>query len=175
VGQKCLPSAIRSDSKARLRLESSARSAQPRGRRRQHARRLIQTDAAIILVTAAARPRFQGYVIGSTPLFTVRNGEWEAGSIGIGSPCHQPRQGKLEEYRTTGHISHPCWAFRRLTRLRATWRRRLRCLVRRILIEGLDAGSPQRPPGCVAHRSSSSGQNPVDIGGDLIIAIDAIP
>ena len=71
---------------------------------------LIQTDAAINPGNSGG-PLLdsQGYVIGiNTAIYGSQTASGEAGSIGIGfaMPINRAKE-KLEEFRTTGHISHP--------------------------------------------------------------------
>ena len=84
---------------------------------------------------------------------------------------------KLEEYRTTGHISRPVLGIYRLSSCRATWPKRSKC--RRPAASSSKPSKTDRPP-----RSGLRGYTRVvivggrirlGIGGNLIVAIDGNP
>ena len=85
---------------------------------------LIQTDAAINPGNSGG-PLLdsRGNVIGiNTAIFGSQTASGEAGSIGIGfaMPINRAKA-MLEEFRTTGHISHPVLGYRESFSSRAIW------------------------------------------------------
>ncbi len=86
----------------------------------------------------------------NTAIYGSQTASGEAGSIGIGfaMPINRAKE-KLEEYRTTGHISHPVLGVSQML-LRAGRSRRSSSNMPAsggLLIEGIDEGSPAAPAG----------------------------
>jgi len=142
---------------------------------------LIQTDAAINPGNSGG-PLLdsQGYVIGiNTAIYGSQTASGEAGSIGIGfaMPINRAKE-KLEEYRTTGHISHPVLGIAQTYPVEGDLAEALE-MPRSggLLIEGLEAGSPAEAAGLRGPNRSVivGGRVQLNIGGDLIIAIDGNP
>jgi len=142
---------------------------------------LIQTDAAINPGNSGG-PLLdsQGYVIGiNTAIYGSQTASGEAGSIGIGfaMPINRAKE-KLEEYRTTGHISHPVLGVTETFPLQGDVAEAID-MPRSggLLIEGLEAGSPAEAAGLRGPNRSVivGGRYQLNIGGDLIIAIDGNP
>ncbi len=142
---------------------------------------LIQTDAAINPGNSGG-PLLdsQGYVIGiNTAIYGSQTASGEAGSIGIGfaMPINRAKE-KLEEYRTTGHISHPVLGVAQTYPVEGDLAEALE-MPRSggLLIEGLDAGSPAEAAGLRGPNRSVivGGRVQLNIGGDLIVAIDGNP
>jgi S1-C subfamily serine protease len=142
---------------------------------------LIQTDAAINPGNSGG-PLLdsQGYVIGiNTAIYGSQTASGEAGSIGIGfaMPINRAKE-KLEEYRTTGHISHPVLGISQTYPIQGDLAEAID-MPRSggLLIEGIEAGSPAEAAGLRgANRSVIvAGRYQLNIGGDLIIAIDGNP
>ncbi len=142
---------------------------------------LIQTDAAINPGNSGG-PLLdsQGYVIGiNTAIYGSQTASGESGSIGIGfaMPINRAKE-KLEEYRTTGHISHPVLGITETFPIQGDLAEAID-MPRSggLLIEGLDAGSPAEAAGLRGPNRSVivAGRYQLNIGGDLIIAIDGNP
>jgi S1-C subfamily serine protease len=141
---------------------------------------LIQTDAAINPGNSGG-PLLDshGYVIGiNTAIFGSQTASGEAGSIGIGfaMPINRAKE-KLEEYRTTGHISHPVLGVGQTLFVQGDLAEELNMPASGgLLIEGIDAGSPAEAAGLRGPtRSVIVGMYRLGIGGDLITAIDGQP
>ncbi len=142
---------------------------------------LIQTDAAINPGNSGG-PLLdsQGYVIGiNTAIYGSQTASGESGSIGIGfaMPINRAKE-KLEEYRTTGHISHPVLGITETFPIQGDLAEAID-MPRSggLLIEGLDAGSPAEAAGLRGPNRSVivAGRYQLNIGGDLIVAIDGNP
>jgi S1-C subfamily serine protease len=141
---------------------------------------LIQTDAAINPGNSGG-PMFDshGDVIGiNTAIYSPRSGGGEAGSIGIGFaiPINRAKE-KLEEYRTTGHISHPVLGITQVFPVSGDLAEELSLPASGgLLIEGLDAGSPAAEAGLRGPtRAVIAGMYRLGVGGDLITEIDGKP
>jgi S1-C subfamily serine protease len=141
---------------------------------------LIQTDAAINPGNSGG-PMFDshGDVIGiNTAIYSPRSGGGEAGSIGIGFaiPINRAKE-KLEEYRSTGHISHPVLGISQVVLIQGDLAEQLNMPSSGgLLIEGIDDNSPAEAAGLHGPtRSVIVGMYRLGIGGDLIIAIDSKP
>jgi S1-C subfamily serine protease len=142
---------------------------------------LIQTDAAINPGNSGG-PLLDshGDVIGiNTAIFSAQTGGGgEAGSIGIGFaiPINRAKE-KLEEYRTTGHISHPVLGISQVVLIQGDLAEELNMPASGgLLIEGIDDGSPAEAAGLKGPtRSVIAGMYRLGIGGDLIVAIDGKP
>lgn len=138
---------------------------------------LIQTDAAINPGNSGG-PMFdsKGSVIGiNTAIYgsTTRSGE--AGSIGIGFAVPVSRvKAILEEYRTTGRISHPVLGVSRVLFVQGDLAEALNLTASGgLLIEGIDQGSPADEAGLRGpNRTVIVGMYRLGVGGDLITAID---
>ena len=138
---------------------------------------LIQTDAAINPGNSGG-PMFdsKGSVIGiNTAIYgsTTRSGE--AGSIGIGFAVPVSRvKAILEEYRTTGRISHPVLGVSRVLFVQGDLAEALNLPASGgLLIEGIDQGSPADEAGLRGpNRTVIVGMYRLGVGGDLITAID---
>ncbi len=138
---------------------------------------LIQTDAAINPGNSGG-PMFdsKGSVIGiNTAIYgsTTRSGE--AGSIGIGFAVPVSRvKAILEEYRTTGRISHPVLGVSRVLFVQGDLAEALNLPASGgLLIEGIDQGSPADEIGLRGpNRTVIVGMYRLGVGGDLITAID---
>ena len=141
---------------------------------------LIQTDAAINPGNSGG-PLLdsRGDVIGiNTAIYGSQTASGEAGSIGIGfaMPINRAKE-KLEEYRTTGHISHPVLGVSQTFLIQGDLAEELN-MPRSggLLIEGIDDGSPAEAAGLRGpNRAVIVGRYQLGIGGDLIIAIDGKP
>ena len=141
---------------------------------------LIQTDAAINPGNSGG-PLLDshGDVIGiNTAIYGSQTASGEAGSIGIGfaMPINRAKE-KLEEYRTTGRISHPVLGISQAFFVQGDLAEEL-SMPRSggLLIEGLDDGSPAEAAGLRGpNRAVIVGRYQLGIGGDLIIAIDGKP
>src|SRR3984885_14721853 len=142
---------------------------------------LIQTDAAINPGNSGG-PLLdsQGYVIGiNTAIYGSQTASGEAGSIGIGfaMPINRAKE-KLEEYRTTGKISHPVLGVSQTFFVQGDLAEALKMPASGgLLIQGIEQGSPA---GAAGPRGPSrsvivGGRYRIGIGGDLIIAIDGKP
>ena len=142
---------------------------------------LIQTDAAINPGNSGG-PLLDsaGNVIGiNTAIFGSQTASGEAGSIGIGfaMPINRAKE-KLEEYRTTGQISHPVLGIEsHVLLVQGDLAEALNLPSSGgLLIEGIDDGSPAEAAGLRGpSRSVIVGMYRLGIGGDLIIAIDNVP
>jgi S1-C subfamily serine protease len=142
---------------------------------------LIQTDAAINPGNSGG-PLLDshGDVIGiNTAIYSTQGGAGgEAGSIGIGFaiPINRAKE-KLEEYRSTGHISHPVLGVSQVFPVSGDLAEALD-LPRSggLLIEGIDDGTPAEAAGLRGPtRAVIAGMTRLGIGGDLIVAIDGKP
>jgi S1-C subfamily serine protease len=141
---------------------------------------LIQTDAAINPGNSGG-PLLdsRGNVIGiNTAIYSPRSGGGEAGSIGIGFaiPINRAKE-KLEEYRTTGHISHPVLGISQVVLVQGDFAEELNMPASGgLLIEAIDDGSPAALAGLRGPtRTVIVGMYRLGIGGDLIEAIDGSP
>jgi S1-C subfamily serine protease len=141
---------------------------------------LIQTDAAINPGNSGG-PLLDssGNVIGiNTAIFGSQTASGEPGSIGIGfaMPINRVKE-KLEEYRTTGQISHPVLGIAQVLLVQGDLADALNMPSSGgLLIEGIDDGSPADTAGLRGpSRSVIVGMYRLGIGGDLIIAIDNVP
>ena len=141
---------------------------------------LIQTDAAINPGNSGG-PLLdsRGNVIGiNTAIYGSQTASGEAGSIGIGFalPINRAKE-KLEEYRSTGQISHPVLGVSQILFIQGDLAEALKMPQSGgLLIEGLDAGSPADAAGLRGPtRSVIVGPYRLGVGGDLIIAIDGVP
>jgi S1-C subfamily serine protease len=141
---------------------------------------LIQTDAAINPGNSGG-PLLDssGNVIGiNTAIYGSQTASGEAGSIGIGfaMPINRAKE-KLEEYRTTGRISHPVLGVSQTFFVQGDLAEALNMPSSGgLLIEGIDDGSPAEAAGLRGpNRSVIAGMYRLGIGGDLIIAIDGKP
>lgn len=140
---------------------------------------LIQTDAAINPGNSGG-PMFnsRGEVIGiNTAIYSPQN-RGEAGSIGIGFaiPINRAKE-KLEEYRSTGHISHPVLGITQVVMVNGQLAEELNMPAQGgLLIQGIEEGSPADNAGLRGPaRSVIVGMYRLGIGGDLIEAIDGKP
>ena len=141
---------------------------------------LIQTDAAINPGNSGG-PLLDshGDVIGiNTAIYGSQTASGEAGSIGIGfaMPINRAKE-KLEEYRTTGRISHPVLGVSQAFFVQGDLAEEL-TMPRSggLLIEGIDDGSPAEAAGLRGpDRAVIVGRYQLGIGGDLITAIDGKP
>jgi len=141
---------------------------------------LIQTDAAINPGNSGG-PLLDssGNVIGiNTAIYGSQTASGEAGSIGIGfaMPINRVKE-KLEEYRSTGHISHPVLGVSQVLLVQGDLAEALNLPPSGgLLIEGIDEGSPAEAAGLRGPtRSVIVGMYRLGIGGDLIIALDGVP
>jgi S1-C subfamily serine protease len=142
---------------------------------------LIQTDAAINPGNSGG-PLLDssGYVIGiNTAIYGSQTASGEAGSIGIGfaMPINRAKE-KLEEYRTTGKISHPVLGISKTFLVQGDLAEALRMPQSGgLLIQAIDDGSPAEAAGLHGPDRSVivGGRYQLGIGGDLIIAIDGNP
>jgi S1-C subfamily serine protease len=141
---------------------------------------LIQTDAAINPGNSGG-PLLDssGNVIGiNTAIYGSQTASGESGSIGIGfaMPINRAKE-KLEEYRSTGQISHPVLGVSQILFVQGDLAEELNMPSSGgLLIEGLDQGSPAAAAGLRGpNRMVRAGMYQLGIGGDLIIAIDGKP
>jgi S1-C subfamily serine protease len=141
---------------------------------------LIQTDAAINPGNSGG-PLLDssGNVIGiNTAIYGSQTASGEAGSIGIGfaMPINRAKE-KLEEYRTTGKLSHPVLGVSQTVLVQGDLAQELNMPTSGgLLIQGIDDGSPAQAAGLRGPtRSVIVGMYRLGIGGDLIIAIDGNP
>jgi S1-C subfamily serine protease len=142
---------------------------------------LIQTDAAINPGNSGG-PLLDssGNVIGiNTAIYGSQTASGEAGSIGIGfaMPINRAKE-KLEEYRTTGKISHPVLGISQVFLVQGDLADALKMPPSGgLLIQGIDDGSPAEAAGLRGPSRSVivGGRYQLGIGGDLIIAIDGAP
>jgi S1-C subfamily serine protease len=142
---------------------------------------LIQTDAAINPGNSGG-PLLDssGNVIGiNTAIYGSQTASGESGSIGIGfaMPINRAKE-KLEEYRTTGRISHPVLGVSQAVLVQGDLAEELNMPSSGgLLIQGIEEGSPAAAAGL--HGPSRSvivgNRYRLGIGGDLIIAIDGNP
>jgi S1-C subfamily serine protease len=141
---------------------------------------LIQTDAAINPGNSGG-PLLdsRGNVIGiNTAIFGSQTASGEAGSIGIGFAMPVNRaKAILEEFRTTGHISHPVLGISRIAFVQGDLAEALNLPSQGgLLIESIDDGSPADKAGLRGpSRSVIVGMYRLGVGGDLIEAIDGKP
>jgi S1-C subfamily serine protease len=141
---------------------------------------LIQTDAAINPGNSGG-PLLDssGSVIGiNTAIYGSQTASGEAGSIGIGfaMPINRAKE-RLEEYQTTGKISHPVLGISQTLFVQGDLAEQLEMPASGgLLIEGLDEGSPAEAAGLHGpSRMVRAGMYRLGVGGDLIIAIDGKP
>jgi S1-C subfamily serine protease len=141
---------------------------------------LIQTDAAINPGNSGG-PLLdsQGAVIGiNTAIYNPQAGSGEAGNIGIGFaiPINRAKE-KLEEFRSTGHISHPVLGVTQVVLVQGDLAEELNMPASGgLLIQGVDDDSPASAAGLKGpNRTVIVGMYRLGIGGDLIIAIDGQP
>ena len=142
---------------------------------------LIQTDAAINPGNSGG-PLLDssGNVIGiNTAIYGSQTASGEAGSIGIGfaMPINRAKE-KLEEYRTTGKISHPVLGVSQPILVQGDLAEELNMPASGgLLIQGIDQGSPAEAAGLRGPTRSVivGGRYRLGIGGDLIVAIDGNP
>ena len=142
---------------------------------------LIQTDAAINPGNSGG-PLLdsRGDVIGiNTAIYGSQTASGEAGSIGIGfaMPINRAKE-KLEEYSKTGQLSHPVLGVSQTLLIQGDLAEELD-MPRSggLLIEEMDEGSPAAAAGFHGpNRTVIVGRvYRLNIGGDLIIAIDGKP
>jgi S1-C subfamily serine protease len=142
---------------------------------------LIQTDAAINPGNSGG-PLLDssGNVIGiNTAIYGSQTASGEAGSIGIGfaMPINRAKE-KLEEYRTTGKISHPVLGVSQTVLVQGDLAEELNMPSSGgLLIQGIEEGSPAADAGLRGPSRSVIVGNRyrLGIGGDLIIAVDGNP
>jgi S1-C subfamily serine protease len=140
---------------------------------------LIQTDAAINPGNSGG-PMFdsRGNVIGiNTAIFGSQTRSGEAGSIGIGFAMPVIRaKAILEEFRTTGKISHPVHGISRAQFIQGDLAEALNLPASGgLLIETLDNNSPAEEAGLKGYdRVVQVGMYRLGVGGDLITAIDGV-
>src|SRR5580658_7170480 len=142
---------------------------------------LIQTDAAINPGNSGG-PLLDssGNVIGiNTAIYGSQTASGEAGSIGIGfaMPINRAKE-KLDEYRTTGKISHPVLGVGQTSFVQGDLAEELSLPASGgLLIQGIEEGSPADAAGLRGASRSVivGGRYRLGIGGDLIIAIDGNP
>ena len=142
---------------------------------------LIETDAAINPGNSGG-PLLDssGNVIGiNTAIYGSQTASGEAGSIGIGfaMPINRAKE-KLEEYRTTGHISHPVLGVSQIFFVQGDLADALELPTSGgLLIEGIEEGSPAAQAGLrgPTRMVIVGNRYRMGIGGDLIIAIDGNP
>lgn len=142
---------------------------------------LIQTDAAINPGNSGG-PLLdsRGNVIGiNTAIYSSPTSGGEAGgSIGIGFAMPVNRaKAILEEFRTTGQISHPVHGISSTVFVKGDLADALNLPTSGgLLIEAIDEGSPAQRAGLRGPaRSVIVGMYRLGIGGDLITAIDGAP
>jgi S1-C subfamily serine protease len=141
---------------------------------------LIQTDAAINPGNSGG-PMFdsRGSVIGiNTAIYGSQTASGESGSIGIGfaMPVNRAKS-ILEEYRTTGRISHPVHGISRVQFIQGDLAEALQLPTSGgLLIETIEQGSAADEAGLKGYsRTVVVGMYRLGVGGDLITAIDGIP
>ncbi len=143
---------------------------------------MIQTDAAINPGNSGG-PLLDssGNVIGiNTAIYSQPSSDGgEGGNIGIGfaMPINRAKQ-KLEEYRTTGHISHPVLGITQTFFVQGDLADALDMPTSGgLLIQGIDDDSPAAQAGLRGPTRIVivGGRYRLGIGGDLIIAIDGNP
>jgi len=141
---------------------------------------LIQTDAAINPGNSGG-PMFdsRGNVIGiNTAIFGSQTASGEAGSIGIGFAMPVNRaKAILEEFRTTGRISHPVHGISQVLFIQGELAEALNLPSSGgLLIETIERGSPADEVGLKGYNQVVTvGMYRLGIGGDLITAIDGVP
>ena len=141
---------------------------------------LIQTDAAINPGNSGG-PLLdsRGNVIGiNTAIFGSQTASGEAGSIGIGFAMPVNRaKAILEEFRTTGRISHPVLGVNKVVFVQGDLAQALNLPQSGgLLIESIDDGSPAESAGLRGpSRTVIVGMYRLGVGGDLIMAIDGKP
>ena len=141
---------------------------------------LIQTDAAINPGNSGG-PMFdsRGNVIGiNTAIFGAQTRSGEAGSIGIGFAMPVNRaKAILEEYRSTGRISHPVLGITSVQLVQGDLAEALNLPTSGgLLIEGVERGSPADDAGLRGpNRSVIVGMYRLGVGGDLITEVDGTP
>ncbi|MCU1324743.1 MAG: peptidase and chymotrypsin/Hap [Bryobacterales bacterium] len=141
---------------------------------------LIQTDAAINPGNSGG-PMFdsKGSVIGiNTAIYGSRTQSGEAGSIGIGFAVPVSRvKAILDEYRSTGRISHPVLGVTSVLFVQGDLAEALGLpTAGGLLIGGIDEGSPADEAGLKGpNRTVIVGMYRLGVGGDLITAIDGKP
>ncbi|HTA44734.1 MAG TPA: trypsin-like peptidase domain-containing protein [Bryobacteraceae bacterium] len=142
---------------------------------------LIQTDAAINPGNSGGPLlNSRGEVIGiNTAIFGSQTASGEAGSIGIGfaMPINRAKE-RLDEYSSTGRISRPVLGITQTFLIQGDLAEELE-MPRSggLLIEGIDEGSPADAAGLRGpNRTVIVGRiYRLNVGGDLIIAIDGSP
>jgi len=141
---------------------------------------LIQTDAAINPGNSGGPLlESQGDVIGiNTAIYNPQGGSGEGGNIGIGFaiPINRAKE-KLDEFRSTGHISHPVLGVSQVVLVQGDLAEELNMPSSGgLLIESIDDDSPAGAAGLRGpNRVVLVGMYRLGIGGDLIIAIDGQP
>jgi S1-C subfamily serine protease len=141
---------------------------------------LIQTDAAINPGNSGG-PLLDsaGNVIGiNTAIFGSQTASGEAGSIGIGFALPINRaKAILEEFRSTGHISHPVLGVSQVVLVQGDLAEQLNLPPEGgLLIQSIDEGSPAAEAGLRGPtRVVVVFPYRVGVGGDLIVAIDGKP
>jgi S1-C subfamily serine protease len=141
---------------------------------------LIQTDAAINPGNSGG-PMFdsRGNVIGiNTAIFGSQTASGEAGSIGIGFAVPVNRaKAILEEFHSTGRISHPVLGVTRVQLVQGDLAEALSLPASGgLLIETIERGSPADDAGLRGpDRSVIVGMYRLGVGGDLITEIDGKP
>jgi S1-C subfamily serine protease len=140
---------------------------------------LIQTDAAINPGNSGG-PMFdsRGNVIGiNTAIYGSQTRSGEAGSIGIGfaMPVNRAKT-ILEEFRTTGKISHPVHGISQALFIQSDLAEALNLPASGgLLIETIDSNSPAEEAGLKGYdRVVQVGMYRLGVGGDLITAIDGV-
>jgi S1-C subfamily serine protease len=140
---------------------------------------LIQTDAAINPGNSGG-PMFdsRGNVIGiNTAIYGSQTRSGEAGSIGIGFAMPVNRaKAILEEFRTTGKISHPVHGISQALFIQSDLAEALNLPASGgLLIETIDSNSPAEEAGLKGYdRVVQVGMYRLGVGGDLITAIDGV-
>jgi S1-C subfamily serine protease len=140
---------------------------------------LIQTDAAINPGNSGG-PMFdsRGNVIGiNTAIYGSQTRSGEAGSIGIGFAMPVNRaKAILEEFRTTGKISHPVHGISQALFIQSDLAEALNLPASGgLLIETIDNNSPAEEAGLKGYdRVVQVGMYRLGVGGDLITAIDGV-
>jgi len=142
---------------------------------------LIQTDAAINPGNSGG-PLLDssGNVIGiNTAIYGSQTASGEAGSIGIGfaMPINRAKE-KLEEYRTTGQISHPVIGISQTFFVQGDLADALNMPTSGgLLIQSIEDGSPAAAAGLrgPSRMVIVGNRYRIGVGGDLIIAIDGSP
>ena len=142
---------------------------------------LIQTDAAINPGNSGG-PLLDsnGNVIGiNTAIYGSQTASGQAGSIGIGFAMPIARaKAMLEEFRTTGHVSHAVLGVQQTAFIPAGRLAQALDLPPSggLLIQQIQDGSPADRAGLKGpQRVVVIGMNQLGIGGDLIVAIDGKP